>query len=127
LIIIYEEFGSLLPTDVKELILESMYNNTVGDSYRVGGVDGDNLYPSYTNPYLMRCVATGWTGRMMNDSNMTAAAEADANTLLELFNLNDTLSEFNVPTYYGISLMALTVRCPPIFLVTWATLPRKPD
>ena len=41
--VIYEEFGSLLPNDVQDLILESMYNNTIGDSYRVGGVDDDNL------------------------------------------------------------------------------------
>lgn len=41
--IIYEEYSHMLPHDVQELILESMYNNTIGDSYRVGGVDDDNL------------------------------------------------------------------------------------
>jgi hypothetical protein len=41
--VVYEEFNHLLPNDVQELILESMFNNTVGDSYRVGGVDDDNL------------------------------------------------------------------------------------
>jgi hypothetical protein len=29
---------------------KSLFNNTKGDSYRVGGVDTDNLYPAYTNP-----------------------------------------------------------------------------
>jgi hypothetical protein len=41
--VVYEEFNHLLPNDVQYLILESMFNNTVGDSYRVGGVDNDNL------------------------------------------------------------------------------------
>lgn len=41
--VVYEEFRHLLPEDVQHLILESMYNNTVGDSYRVGGIDDDNL------------------------------------------------------------------------------------
>ena len=50
LIIGLEEFGHLLTPEVTSLIEESLYNTTVGNSYRVGGVDGDNLYPAYTNP-----------------------------------------------------------------------------
>lgn len=99
----------MIGPDVKNLILESLYNNTIGDSYRVGGVDGDNLYPSYSNPSLMRAIVTGWTGNHCNDSNMTTSGEAYAQDIIDLFNLNDTLSEFNVPTYYGVSLNALTV------------------
>ncbi len=45
-----EEFGHLISPPVTALLLESLYNNTKGDEYRVGGVDGDNLYPAYTNP-----------------------------------------------------------------------------
>ncbi|KAK1978689.1 hypothetical protein LZ30DRAFT_632695 [Colletotrichum cereale] len=109
LIVIYEEFKELLPHDVQNLILESMYNNTIGDSYRVGGVDDDNLYPSYSNPSIMRAIATGWTGRTLNDSNMTAAGELYAQEILDLFDRNDTLSEFNSPTYAGVSIYALTL------------------
>ncbi|KAH8195560.1 hypothetical protein TruAng_010276 [Truncatella angustata] len=109
LIVIYEEFQDILPTEVQELILESMYNNTIGDSYRVGGVDDDNLYPSYSNPALMRAVGSGWTGRKFNDSNMTLAGENYATEVLDLFNLNNTLPEFNSPTYAGVSIYALTL------------------
>ncbi|KAI3397174.1 hypothetical protein diail_11148 [Diaporthe ilicicola] len=109
LIVIYEEYGHLLPSPVKTLILESMRNNTIGDSYRVGGVDGDNLYPAYSNPSLMRAAAAGWTGRHLNDSNMTAAGEAYAAELVGLFDRNGTLSEFNSATYAGVSLYALTL------------------
>ena len=54
----YEEFGHLLPKDTKELMVESLHNCSIGDSYRAGGVDGDNLWPSYSNPAIMRAVGT---------------------------------------------------------------------
>lgn len=37
-----EEFQHLLDSDLVNLMKESMYNATVGDGYRVGGVDMDN-------------------------------------------------------------------------------------
>ncbi|KAK8076451.1 hypothetical protein PG994_003723 [Apiospora phragmitis] len=109
LIVIYEEFEALLPGDVKQLILASLYNATVGDSYRVGGVDDDNLYPSYSNPAIMRAVASGWTGRKCGDANMTAAGETYAREILDLFDRGQTLSEFNSGTYMGVSLYGLTL------------------
>jgi len=45
-----DEFGHLITPSVTTLLLESLRNNTIGDTYRVGGVDSDNLYPAYTNP-----------------------------------------------------------------------------
>ncbi|KAL3456414.1 hypothetical protein BJX64DRAFT_296657 [Aspergillus heterothallicus] len=109
LIIIYEEFRSLLPEDVQDLLLESLRNSTIGDSYRVGGVDGDNLYPAYSNAWLMRTVVSSWTGLKLDDANMTTAGDADARAFLDLFDRNQTLSEFNGPTYAGVSIYALTV------------------
>jgi hypothetical protein len=38
---------------------KSLFNNTKGDSYRVGGVDTDNLYPAYTNPVGLAIKLTG--------------------------------------------------------------------
>jgi hypothetical protein len=45
-----EEFGHLIPNETTNYVLKSLYNATVGDTYRVGGVDSDNLYPAYSNP-----------------------------------------------------------------------------
>lgn len=45
-----EEFPHLLSNETTTLMLESLKNATIGDSYRVGGLDGDNLYPAYSNP-----------------------------------------------------------------------------
>ena len=104
-----EEFGSVLSNSTTELILESLVNATIGDSYRVGGVDSDNLYPSYSNPSIMRAFVSGWTGRRVGDKNMTVAGEAYAQEIIDLFNLHNTLSEFNSGTYTGVSLFGLTL------------------
>lgn len=53
MVIILEEYGNLLKNETQELMMASLYNATVGDSYRVGGVDKDNLYPAYSNPVRM--------------------------------------------------------------------------
>lgn len=50
LIVIIEEYPHLLSDSTQDMILESLYNTTKGDEYRVGGVDDDNLYPAYSNP-----------------------------------------------------------------------------
>ncbi|EAU36129.1 conserved hypothetical protein [Aspergillus terreus NIH2624] len=107
-IIALEEFAPLIPADVVQLMHASLYNNTVGDSYRVGGVDGDNLYPSYTNPALMRALVSSWTGHALSDANMTHAGETYAAEIISLFDRAHTLSEFNSATYTGVSLIALT-------------------
>ncbi|KAH8169469.1 hypothetical protein LIA77_10013 [Sarocladium implicatum] len=109
LITIYEEFGDLISDGLKELMLESLHNCSVGDSYREGGVNGDNLYPSYSNPAIMRAIGTGWTGRHTGDKNMTQAGEDYAKKIIDLFDMHDTLSEFNSATYTGISLFGLTL------------------
>lgn len=104
-----EEFPDLLEPNVAQLMLESLYNNTVGDSYRVGGIDGDNLYPAYSNPAIMRAFVSGWTGRRLNEANMTKAGEDEAAEIVELFNRANTLSEFNSGTYAGVSMYALSL------------------
>ncbi|KAL1879500.1 hypothetical protein Plec18167_003957 [Paecilomyces lecythidis] len=104
-----EEFPDLIDLQLTDLMHRSLYNNTIGDSYRVGGVDGDNLYPSYTNPSLMRAITSAWTGNTFKNGNMTNAGETYAKEIIDLFDRADTLSEFNSATYTGVSLLALTM------------------
>ncbi|KAH5242357.1 hypothetical protein HBI72_197980 [Parastagonospora nodorum] len=108
-VVMLEEFAHLLPEDVQEYMIESLYNTTIGDSYRVGGLDDDNLYPAYSNPSIMRAFVSGWVGRRSNDSNMTVAGEAYAKDIIDLFKRDNTLSEFNSGTYAGVSLFAMTL------------------
>ena len=49
LIILLEEYEDRLSKETVKLLEESAYNATVGDGYRVGGWNGDNLYPVYSN------------------------------------------------------------------------------
>ncbi|KAG7100590.1 hypothetical protein HYQ44_019942 [Verticillium longisporum] len=83
------------------LILESLYNATKGDEYRFGNLDKtkDNLYPAYSNPSIMRAFVSGWTGRRLKECNMTRSGERYAQEIIDLFNLDNTLSEFNSGTY----------------------------
>lgn len=108
-IIMLEEFPNLISSNLTSYMLESLFNNTVGDSYRVGGVDNDNLYPSYSNPSIMRAFVAGWTGRRLNEANMTQSGENYATAIIELFDRANTLSEFNSGTYAGVSMFALTL------------------
>ncbi|KAI1082529.1 hypothetical protein F5B20DRAFT_597495 [Whalleya microplaca] len=109
LVMIIEEFSDLLSNDTQELILDSLATATFGDSYRVGGVDGDNLYPAYSNPAIMRAFVSGWAGRRLNDENFTAAGEVYAQEIIDLFDRANTLSEFNSGTYTGVSLFGLVL------------------
>ncbi|RDW79783.1 hypothetical protein BP6252_04421 [Coleophoma cylindrospora] len=109
LIVGLEEFGHLIPANVTSFIEASLFNSTKGDEYRVGGVDGDNLYPAYSNPAIMRAFVSGWTGRRLNDSNMTISGETYAQQIIDLFDRANTLSEFNSGTYTGVSLWSLAL------------------
>lgn len=110
-VMIMEEFSDLLSNDTQELIMESLYNTTVGDTYRVGGVDHDNLYASYSNPAIMRAFVSGWVGRRVKDENMTVSGETYAQEIIDLFTMHNTLSEFNSGTYTGVSLFGLVLWC----------------
>lgn len=85
-------------------MLQSLHLDAQGDTCRVGGVDGDNLYPSYSNAAIMHTALSGWVGRHTNDSNLTAEGESWGREIVELFDRGNGLSEFNSPTYAGISL-----------------------
>ncbi|ROT42151.1 hypothetical protein SODALDRAFT_250559, partial [Sodiomyces alkalinus F11] len=97
-----EEFQHLISNTTSGLIMQPVCNATVDDTYRVGGIGGDNLYPAYSNPSIMRAFVSGWMGRRINDENMTVAGENYAQEIIDLFAVTDTLSEFNSGTYTGV-------------------------
>ena len=57
----------------------------------------------------MRALVSSWTGQALKDENMTKAGETYAKDIIQLFDRDDTLSEFNSATYTGVSLIALTM------------------
>ncbi|CAN9474473.1 unnamed protein product [Alternaria alternata] len=95
--------------DVQDYMLESLFNTTIGDSYRVGGVDDDNLYPAYSNPSIMRAFVSGYVGRRANDYQHDDRRRKLRERNHRLVCADNTLSEFNSGTYAGVSLFALTL------------------
>ncbi|KAF5371592.1 hypothetical protein D9758_003428 [Tetrapyrgos nigripes] len=108
-IVIMEEFRDLLEPNLVSLLKESMYNATVGDGYRNGGINGDNLYPVYSNPWYMRVMAATYVGNMMSDPNMTHWGNVWAEQGIAEFDRYGTLNEFNSGTYTGVTLYALSL------------------
>lgn len=104
-----EEFSDLISDSTKDLMLASLHTATKGDEYRFGNLDParDNLYPAYSNPSIMRAFMSGWTGRRLNEENMTRGGETYAQDIIDLFNRDNTLSEFNSGTYTGVSVFGL--------------------
>lgn len=50
LILGVEEFGHRLSSDLTALIVDSLKNNTIGDTYRNDIVNSSNFHPGYSNP-----------------------------------------------------------------------------
>ena len=109
-IVCIEEYGLLLPEWLRTSMVSSLHLNALGDSYRVGGVDDDNLYPFYSNAAIMKAAVAGWVGHRTHDANITAEGESWGQQIIDLFDqVGGSLSEFNSPTYTGVSLFALTL------------------
>lgn len=57
----------------------------------------------------MRAFVSGWTGRRLGVANMTRSGERYAQDVIDLFDRDQTLSEFNSGTYTGVSLFGLVL------------------
>ncbi|KAI5304850.1 hypothetical protein KEM56_005815 [Ascosphaera pollenicola] len=103
------DYEHLLPNKTVEKVKKSLHLAAKGDLYRVGGSDGDNLYPAYSNPWIMRTIVQAWVGHEMGDKNLTNAGEKFAQDLYDLWSKHQTLSEFNSGTYSGVAMWALAL------------------
>jgi hypothetical protein len=103
------DYGHLLPAVTVSNVERSLYITAKGDLYRVGGVDGDNLYPCYSNPWLMQTILQVWVGHRMGDTNLTRTGETNAQEFYDLWSMYHTLSEYNSPTYNGVDMWALSL------------------
>ena len=108
-VVALNDYGHLLPPATVHRIEQSLYTAAKGDLYRVGGVDDDNLYPCYSNPWMMRTIFHSWVGARMGDANLTRAGDTFAHQAYDLWRLHRTLSEFNSPTYSAVSMWALSL------------------
>lgn len=56
---------------------------------------------------IMRAFVTGWMGNKNDNEEWIKTGEDYANDIVELFNITDSLSEFNSGTYTGVSLFGI--------------------
>ncbi|CAG8008272.1 unnamed protein product [Penicillium olsonii] len=108
-IVALADYGHLLPAATVTKVEKSLHIAAKGDLYRVGGVDGDNSYPCYSNPWLMRTILQNWVGARVGDANLTKSGENFAQEIYDLWSMHHTLSEFNSPTYAGVAMWALAL------------------
>lgn len=59
-IIIDSQFSDLLWPSVRNNLRNAIYIAVKGDGYRVGGIDGDNLYPDHSNVGLHYVHLSKW-------------------------------------------------------------------
>jgi len=57
----------------------------------------------------MGTILVSWVGTRMGDKNLTQAGENSAQAFYDLWSQHRTLSEFNSPTYAGVSMWALSL------------------
>lgn len=108
-IIMLSDYKDRLSDEAITILEETMYLLAKGDQYRVGGVDSDNLYPAYSNPWMMRCILQSFAGSYLNNANMTQTGEKWGKEIYDLFKEYNTFSEFNSPTYTGVDMFGLGV------------------
>ncbi|KAJ5447366.1 hypothetical protein N7445_002187 [Penicillium cf. griseofulvum] len=108
-IVALNDYGHLLPRATVAKVEKSLHIAAKGDLYRVGGVNGDNSYPCYSNPWLMRTIFHNWVGARVGDANLTQSGEMFAQEIYDLWSMHHTLSEFNSPTYAGVAMWALAL------------------
>lgn len=96
---IISEFENLLPADLVEEMVQSMYMAARNLMTRVG-YNGDNLVTAYTNPALGRALLVKWVGHRIGDHNLTHAGRQYAQDIYDLFTADgyNTFGEYNAPS-----------------------------
>ncbi|RSH80873.1 hypothetical protein EHS25_007042 [Saitozyma podzolica] len=107
-------FPDKIPADLRQDFRKAMHKACLGNARREGGWHGDDMWPSYSNPWFLRCVCSSFVGKLVDDAELTAMAEGWAKEAVDLFKQHDTPGEFNSPTYAGVTIMALALAqyCP---------------
>jgi hypothetical protein len=100
LAIILLDYEQYLPKTLVEGIDEALRKAIRGALTR-------NLSASYTNIALMHAFLLLFAGERFGESGWISTGDQFAREVYRLFALNNTFSEFNSPTYYGVDLYAL--------------------
>jgi len=100
LILILEEFGDRLPSDLVREIRTALLRAAQGAKQR-------NVGAGYTNIALMSAFLMDYVGHQEQRDDLQALGRKKAEENFELYYKHKTFDEYNSPTYYGTDLMAL--------------------
>ncbi len=102
LIIIYQEYKHLLPPDVLADIRTGLIRAAKGALKRNVGAD-------YTNISIMSAFLMDYAGNTFQMEDLKAAGLKKALEISHLWHRHQTFSEYNSPTYYGVTLIGLAL------------------
>jgi hypothetical protein len=102
LIIILEKHSDKLSLELINSIEQSLI-------YAAEGAYIRNVRPTYTNIAMMSAFLMEYVGTRMNLPNIRDGGIVKSWEVYLLFNRNNTFSEFNSPTYYGVDMLSLAM------------------
>lgn len=102
LILIYENYRDLLPKDLVKIILLGLQLAALNSKSR-------NVSPYYTNIATMSAILMEYVGRKFKIFSLERAGLRKANQVFEIYFRTQTFSEFNSPTYAGVTEIALSM------------------
>lgn len=102
--VILAEYGDILPEATIELMKKSAYMAVEGSIERYLADDT----PMNSNIELMHIFITEFYGRLFNDEAMLKQSKSALKRFYDLYKENNTVSEFNSTTYYGVDFIALS-------------------
>jgi len=105
-----DRHGTDLPADVGTAVQDAIVRS-------VRGEPPDRIPRWYTNPNLMHAWLESWIGVRCHDRDRITAGELRLQHILERFERDGDVDEYNSPTYDGIDLFAAAL---------WVSLPPTP-
>ncbi|WP_080056307.1 hypothetical protein [Spirosoma aerolatum] len=102
LIIIRKKYSHLLPDDIRKEI-------EVGLTHAAKGALKRNVAPDYTNISIMSSFLMEYVGTEFKIDELRKAGIKKAHDIFDLYQRHHTFSEYNSPTYYGVTLVAIAL------------------
>lgn len=100
LIIMYHRYKELLPVDV-------LKNIEIGLIHAARGALKRNVGADYTNISIMSAFLMEYVGTQFKIDELKNGGLKKARDIFALYRKNKTFSEYNSPTYYGVTLIAI--------------------
>lgn len=101
--IILMEFEPRLPAKLPKRMLDSIRRAVDGE------LGTTRLVPSYTNIALMHGFIWSYAAKRLDLADWREKSDAWCNAVYELYKPNESFSEYNSPTYYGVDLFGLAL------------------